>query len=122
MTDTEPLQNTYAVNLLDPAARYAVAQRALKRRTQRNVLLDVFASAGEPGATYEEAADVVGWVNTRKCWWKRCSDLREDGWIERHGTPQVRRGTQGTECAVYVISPAGLAALVALDTPNAGSK
>lgn len=113
MSDTEPLPSK---DLTDPQVRAAVIAAAMARHSQKVSLLEVYRAAGEPGLTYEEAADVLGWTNTRKCWWRRCGNLREEGLIERHGTPQVRRGTQGPECAVYVISPAGLAALAALDS------
>lgn len=67
---------------------YDVKERAL---TQKQRLLKAF-FAHPAGLTDEEAALVAG-LPIRSCWWKRCSELRDDGLIEH--TEQMRLGSAG---------------------------
>lgn len=85
--------------------------------TQRLRLLAVYPAAGEVGLTAEEAAKAAG-VSLRSCFWKRVSELAQDGDIEqqvRDGEEVTRKGDAGVECNVYVLTPAGRAKLRAHD-------
>jgi len=80
----------------DPSTSAIAAARVAPRTgTQKAKLLAAFRAAWPNGLTDDEAGDAIGLppISTRK----RCSDLRNDGFIEpvdvvpgRHGTP-VRR-------------------------------
>lgn len=59
--------------------------------------------------TDEEAAGAAG-LSMRSCWWKRCSELRQDGMIEP--VPGAKRlGTAGDYQMVCRITDAGRAAM-----------
>lgn len=91
--------------------------RAVGRRApnQKVRLLVEYRSAGEAGATDEEAAEAAGLTQHRStCWWKRCSELRELGLIEQLPIPTTRKGSAGVDRIVCAISPGGLAYLKAL--------
>lgn len=64
--------------------------------TQREILLRVFEDNAD-GLTDEEAAAVAG---VGGCWWKRCSELRQQGLIVDSG--RVRKGAAGRPRIVCV--------------------
>jgi hypothetical protein len=86
----------------------AAAANAVRRGSQRRLLLAAFASA-EGGLTYDEAgaAAGVGGYNERR----RCSELRQLGLIAWHGT--TRPGASGSSAMVCTITLAGMVALQA---------
>lgn len=85
------------------AGAVAVSYRA---NSQKARLLQAFVSAGEQGRTDEEAAMASG-VSMRSCFWKRCSELREDGMIEDIGI--TRAGDAGVPRMVCRVTNAGRA-------------
>ncbi len=70
--------------------------------SQKHRLLSVYYAYPE-GLNAEEAAIYASL--TRSCYWKRVSELRQDGLIEWLG--DVRAGEAGVEREVYVISRKG---------------
>lgn len=72
--------------------------------TQQFRLLRQFRRAGDVGLTDEEAAEQAGLL--RSCYWKRCTDLRQRGFIAF--TDARRMGSMGTPRKVSVITPSGL--------------
>lgn len=68
--------------------------------TQRELILAVYRT-NPNGLTDEEAADIAG---VRGCWWKRCSELRQQGMI--FDTGRVRAGSAGRPriiCAIHTV-------------------
>ena len=95
------------------AGAAAVAPRA---GSQRARLLAVYASSNAwrdlPGWTDEEAAEWCGLSGS--CYWKRCGELRDGGWIEPvldtvRGGELTRIGSAGSPRIVCRITPAGRA-------------
>jgi hypothetical protein len=70
---------------------------------QRRRLLAAYYYADEMGLTDEEAANHCGLLDA--CYWKRCGELRTDGYIEF--TDAVRPGAAGTNRKVSVITVRG---------------
>lgn len=63
--------------------------------SQKERLLTVFKKASPQALTDEEAASLAGLLSNRySCWWKRCSELRRDGFIEI--VPGTRKGGSGS--------------------------
>jgi hypothetical protein len=61
----------------------------------------------------EEAAITAG-VNPRSCWWKRCSELREGGYIEWaviNGVPYEKKSSVNEWCKASVLTDKGRQAL-----------
>ncbi len=98
---TIPARNT------DPGTSHAATRAiALRAGTQRARLLEAFAlEAAAFGLTDEEAADLADGVPYRSEFAKRCSELREAGWIEPTG--QTRKGVAGHDRIVSRITDAG---------------
>lgn len=98
----------------DPATSKAAA-RAVKMRagSQKMLLLREYAEAGEVGLIDESAARRARLDHTG--YWKRCSELRSAGLIERTGI--TRTAQSGMEQEVCIITPIGHSALEDL---NAG--
>ena len=68
--------------------------------SHRDRLLEVYAEHPQ-GLTDEQAATYAGLTaNPRSCWWKRCSELRQEGLIEilldGAGNPVQRVGSAGS--------------------------
>lgn len=82
---TDPWTSSYA----DRSIREAAV-------TQRETILRAFEQHPD-GLTDEEAAAVAG---VGGCWWKRCSELRQQGLIVDSG--RVRKGTAGRPRIVCV--------------------
>lgn len=69
--------------------------------TQREIILAAY-RAHPDGLTDEEAAEIAG---VRGCWWKRCSELRQQGLI--FDTGRIRAGAAGRPrivCAIHTVS------------------
>mgnify|MGYP006921296537 CR=1 FL=1 len=90
------------------AAAAAVAPRA---GSQRARLLAVYAQPWMGGEwTDEEAAQRAGLLGS--CYWKRCGELRDGGWLEVvavNGQEVTRTGAAGSPRIVCRITPAGRA-------------
>jgi len=102
VTDTQA--HTMA-NADGPATSRAAAAAASPRTgSQKALLLQAYLQAGDAGLTDEEAAKATGLYQREGCcWWKRCSDLRTDGFIAPTG--EQRMGAAGHPrdvCAVTV--------------------
>lgn len=96
----------------DPATSHAAATSAAPRTgSQKATLLRAYAIAGDIGLTDEEAASITR-LDQRPscCWWKRCSDLRRDGFIEATG--RARAGQAGDRRMVCAITPEGRLAVM----------
>ncbi len=85
--------------------------------SQQERLLMAFAWAGQDGFTDEEACAAGDGVSLRG-YWKRCSDLRNGGFIEwlldEEGRPETRRGSSGLKNRVSRITERGWKALADL--------
>jgi hypothetical protein len=91
----------------DPGTSGRAAHDVLGREgSQRHKLLLAFATG--PAMTADEAMRRAG-VSERSCYWKRISELREAGLIEKTGAE--RPGEQGSSQIVSQITEAGRAAL-----------
>lgn len=89
----------------DPATSKAGASDvAYRSGTQKAKLLQAYAQAGDRGLTDEEAAELAG-LNMRSCFWKRCGELRQDGYISETG--QTRNGDAGVARLVSAITETG---------------
>lgn len=89
---------------------------AFRAGTQLHRLLSMYEIHAASGLTDEEAggrADLL-----RSCYWKRCGELRQDGFIEvqRHpgGEPRTRAGSAGSARIVCSITDDGTAYLARL--------
>jgi hypothetical protein len=92
----------------DPETSRAAEPVKVKAGTQRAYLLQAFALDWFPDATDEEAMKRTGgWVKPVSEFAKRCSELREGGFIEPTG--ETRAGSAGPQRIVSRITPKGLA-------------
>lgn len=92
----------------DPATSHRAAQAIQVRAgSQRHLLLTAY--RGDAELTDAQAAAAVGLLGTRSCWWKRCSELRDGGFIEVTGT--TRDPSTQAEVQTCRITHAGRAAL-----------
>lgn len=96
----------------DPETSHAGA-RAVSPKTpsQKALLREQYAVAGAAGLTDEEAALMTGRLSISPGWgyWKRCSNLREDGHIVPTGETRLNRSKSPAE--VCRITDEGRAAL-----------
>lgn len=92
-----------------PTSQEAAASRDNRIRwaSQKHKLLAAFAERAD--MTDEEAGKVTGLYSSRACYWKRCGELRDLGYIEDTG--RTRPSKCGHEVIVSTITQAGLAAL-----------
>jgi|GEM_PF-6516139 len=99
----------------DPETSHTAARDVLVRAgTQRYELLKAYrlshAAIAQGGLTDEQAGD---WtrisLNRRSCYWRRCSDLRQGGYIADTGRTQL--GSAGSRMRLCAITPKGLALL-----------
>lgn len=85
---------------------------SIRAGSQRATLLATYAQHGD-GLTDEEAGNLSGLSRLpRCCYWKRCSELRQAGYVTVTGT--TRTSTAGEAQQVCVITEAGRTALNAL--------
>jgi hypothetical protein len=91
----------------DPLTSHMAAEAiAIPARSQRARILIAFSRVED--ATDDYAAQVAG-ISLLSCYWKRCSELREDGFIRPTG--EVRPGWSGQDRIVCRITDKGLAVL-----------
>lgn len=94
---------------LDHHTSVAAGLRDLGRRgSQRERIAFAFLNAGGRGLTDEGAAIAAG-IAPQSSPWKRCTELREWGYLEYSGTD--RPTSTGSPAKVWVVSPAGAKAL-----------
>ena len=85
----------------------------LRRGSLSVRLLEAHAASREP-LIDEEAANLAGITNPRVGYWKRCSELRQHGYltfVRIHGVPVERRSSVGEWCQTSMITAAGQALL-----------
>lgn len=88
----------------DPeTSRQAVKDLTVRAGTQRHRLLEAYFQLH--GATDEEAGKWAGLTENKCCYWKRCSELRQAGYITPTG--ETRASTAGVEQQVCYITPLG---------------
>jgi hypothetical protein len=116
MSNNFPFElGAYARRNDPPTSKEAAASKSNRLRWdgQKRKLLSAFAEHEDMNA--DEAGRATGLIGTRANYWKRCSELRERGFIEDTGA------TRPSECGqmqiVSRITQLGLAALV--DSKNA---
>ena len=92
------------VRATDPATSTKAAQNLWVRAgSQRELLLSKYAVAD---MTDEEAGHASGLAQqTKCCYWKRCSELRQAGYIAPTGL--LRPSSAGSDQRVCSITPAG---------------
>lgn len=89
-----------------PTSRAAAMAASPRTGSQKARLLAAYLGAGAQGMTDEEAARASGlYAIEGCCWWKRCSDLRRDGFIEPTG--EQREGVTGHMREVCAVTVAG---------------
>ena len=92
----------------DPDTSRAAEPVKIKAGSQRAYLLQAFALEWFPDATDEEAMKRTGgWVKPTSEFAKRCSELREGGYIEPTG--ETRAGSAGPQRIVSRITDKGRA-------------
>jgi hypothetical protein len=82
---------------------------------QRGRLLYAYSRAKD-GFTSEEAANFISFP-VRSCWWKRVSELEQDGYIESRG--KKRKGVSGVGRRVLHITEEGKDALAKFHAEHA---
>lgn len=95
----------------DPSTSKAAARQvSLTAGTQAATLLRAYLG-GEP--LIDEQAAMKAGVKIRSCWWKRCSELRFDGYIEvvtdEDGEPLTARSSMGKQGQLCRITAEGVA-------------
>lgn len=113
MSNDFPFELASFVRPTDPATSRMAAEspkNRLRWGSQRFMLLYVFRLAGTHGLTDEEAGKATGLYASRACYWKRCGELRDLGWIADTG--RTRKSDCGHEVIVCAVTQSGLAALV----------
>ena len=92
----------------------AAYEIGLKARTQKLRLLVAYRTAGAAGLIAEEAGTRSG-LNSHPlcCYWHRCTDLRDDGFIEPIKPRQTRKASSGKHQMVCAITDRGRAELLA---------
>lgn len=109
----------------DPETSRKAEPGPIRAGSQRHRLLAAFGQeSAAAGLTDEEAADLADGVPYRSEFAKRCSELREVGWITvvtklSDGAPLTRAGVSGQQRIVSAITDAGRAALARLPKPDA---
>jgi hypothetical protein len=92
----------------DKASSIAGAESvAYRAGSQKAKLLEAYARAGARGLTDEQAAELAG-LNMRSCFWKRCGELRQDGYIAETGEHRI--GDAGVARLVSRVTDSGLRA------------
>lgn len=82
-------------------SRAGAASVKYRAGSQKAKLLAAF---NEANMTDEEAAIAAG-LSLRSCFWKRCGELRDAGFIAFNG--EMRIGSAGSSCGVSEITAAG---------------
>lgn len=85
----------------------------IRRGSQRHRLLTAYGSWGCPAMTDAEAAGAAA-MPVRSCWWKRCSELRQAGFIAPVGTRHdYETGATARSCRITEAGRSELARLEA---------
>lgn len=111
--DDPPVPATSLARHHDPDTSHAAAAQLSTGKTHCLALLRAHAAdVGQlyGGYTDAEAAHAAGIDAPGVCWWHRCSDLRKLGLIEWsvvNGEPVKRRGPNGRDVRVSIITAAG---------------
>lgn len=97
----------FSARKTDPHTSHAAAQSIVIRAgSQRAQLLQAYRDAGASGLTDDEAGVITGLAyKIGCCWWKRCSELRQAGYIQP--TSQTRASRAGEAQQVCVITDEG---------------
>jgi hypothetical protein len=115
---TDPITHARAT---DPVTSKAAAKKSAVRAGTHKALLLMAYSCTTTGYTDREAAFVADLLSVG--YWKRCSDLRNDGLIEPMRTPDgallTRDNDEGVPNMVCSITDLGLATLAAMKEPHA---
>lgn len=95
------LEPVARVRSSDPStSRKAAESVALRSGSQRHRLLEQYVNAGS-GLTDEQAGQRAGLAQFGVCYWKRCSELRNHGFIEPLGfTRLASTGEQQQVCGI----------------------
>lgn len=90
------------VRRTDPGTSRRAAPDAARRAPSQKVrLLAVYRAAGSDGLTDEEAGDRSGLAQSRRCcYWKRCSELRQEGLISAAGERISSAGAAQMVCLI----------------------
>lgn len=97
---------TISARKSDPNTSKAAGESvAMRSGSQKYILLQAYANATE-GLTDEEAGTNSGLASKPKCcYWKRCSELRQAGYISTTG--ETRASSVGEQQQVCVITEEG---------------
>lgn len=90
-----------------PTSHQATEEIRVKAGSQRAKLLAVYADYPMRGLTDDEAQQFAVGVSERSCYWKRCSELRDGGYITDTG--ETRAGVAGPQRMVCRITEKGMA-------------
>ena len=89
-----------AARTSDPVTSHKSASHlGMRRASQQGQLLEAYAKASAP-LSDEQVAELAGFLNTRACWWKRCSELRAKGLVEVVGTTISAAGEEVQTCLI----------------------
>lgn len=88
----------------------------VERGTHRFLLLVSYFRGPDSGLTDRQAAWIAGISYPGICWWKRCSELRQGGFIEPTGETWVDT-TTGRPVRLCRITDAGRARIMELGSP-----
>lgn len=99
----------------DPeTSQRGAADVRFRAMSQKHLLLGAYLAEGEGGLTDDQAGRYSGLSFNPRCgYWKRCSELRTAGLIERTGIVGI--SDTGNDADVCRITPAGIAACLAAD-------
>lgn len=110
---TQTVGHTIPAKTTDPATSHSATNvGAIRKGTQRYLLLGAWAFYGEEGLTDEEAMILADGVSPMSEYAKRSSELRDAGLIIPTG--ETRPGASGTERMVSRITELGQATLRAI--------
>lgn len=84
----KPTPPAHLARATDPATSHRAAARASMRTGSHKALL--LAVYGRHGALSDAAAAQLAGLDHTRSWWKRCSDLRNEGFIAPCGHTTVR--------------------------------
>lgn len=105
----------------DPeTSQRGAADVRIRSLSQKHRLLGEYLAAGNDGLTDDQAGRYSGLSDNPRCgYWKRCSELRAAGLIERTG--RVGKSDTGNDADICCITMAGIAACLAADDRSGDS-
>lgn len=71
----------------DPETSHEAGRKLTTRESQKAALLEHYLAAGPAGLTDDEAGIAAGLMES--CYWRRCTDLRQDGSIAFNGETRI---------------------------------